>query len=68
MVNVKYEVDMSSGKPVLVIRCDLSQRFGPSSSGKTEIVASTQRNRKAGVGEIRFGLNVFAPYGGGEGT
>lgn len=57
MINVDMEVDGDE----LTIKVDLSERHGPSSSGKTEIVASTQGNEKVpGHENVRVGLNVFA--------
>ena len=58
MVNIKHEIKGSK----LIIEVDLNQRHGPSSSGKTEIIASTQGNAQLGSG-IAFGLNVFAKPG-----
>jgi len=58
MLNVKTEV---SGKE-LVIRVRLDQDFGPSSSGKSLIVASTQGNVPVpGVPDIKMGLNIYRP-------
>jgi hypothetical protein len=37
-------VEMSVEGSVLTIRVDLSQEFGPSSTGKTIIIASTEGN------------------------
>jgi len=49
---------------VLTITVDLSQRLGPSSTGKTMMIASTKGNASApGVAGVKFGLNVFAPIG-----
>ena len=48
----------------LTITVDLSQRIGPSSTGKTIIVASSGGNANvAGHAGVKFGLNVFAPIG-----
>jgi hypothetical protein len=41
----------------LTITVDLSKRFGPSSSGKTIIVASTRGAVK--VGDVSLALNVY---------
>lgn len=41
----------------LIITVDLSQDFGPSKSGKTHIVATTQGN--VSVGDVKLGLNVY---------
>lgn len=44
----------------LIIEVDLTQTFGPSSSGKTIIVASTQGNVSApDHPDIKVGLNVY---------
>jgi hypothetical protein len=45
---------------VLTIKGDLSKEFGPSSSGKTVIIASTEGNVPVtGAEEIKIGLNVY---------
>jgi hypothetical protein len=45
---------------VLTIQVDLSKRFGPSASGKTMIIASTQGNQKVdGHPAVSFGVNVY---------
>lgn len=58
MLNVRTEI---SGKE-LVIRVNLDQNFGPSSSGKSLIVASTQGNVSIpGVPDVKMGLNIYRP-------
>lgn len=57
MQNVKTEIKGNE----LIIRVDLSARLGPSSTGKTLMVASTKGNANTGKDGIKFGLNVFAP-------
>jgi NAD(P)-dependent dehydrogenase (short-subunit alcohol dehydrogenase family) len=53
-------VEMNVEGNILTIRVDLSREFGPSSSGKTIIVASTEGNQPVpGKEEIKVGLNVF---------
>ncbi|MCC6464126.1 MAG: hypothetical protein IT463_02155 [Planctomycetes bacterium] len=57
-------VDMKVEGDTLVIRVDLSKEFGPSSSGKTIIVASSEGNQtieyeKAGKGGYKLGINVY---------
>jgi hypothetical protein len=43
-----------------IIKVDLSKEFGPSSSGKTIIIASTEGNVPVdGAEEIKVGLNVY---------
>lgn len=52
------------GKLTLVI--DTTKRFGPSASGKTIIVASSEGNQTVpGLDNMKFGLNVYesAPKG-----
>ena len=45
---------------VLTLTVDLSQDFGPSKSGKTHIIASTQGNMPIdGANGAKFGLNVY---------
>ena len=56
MNNVEMSVD---GKP-LVIKVDLSKEFGPSSSGKTIIIASTEGNQPVpGNEDAKIGLNIY---------
>jgi hypothetical protein len=44
----------------LVITVDLSKQFGPSSSGKSRIIASTEGNASVpGREEIKIGLNIY---------
>lgn len=63
MQNVTVEV---KGK-TLLISVDLSQRNGPSSTGKTLMVASTKGNANVpGHAGVKFGLNVFAPLAGAQ--
>ena len=44
---------------ILTIRVDLSKEFGPSSSGKTIIVASTEGSVTVPDREEKIGLNVY---------
>jgi|KBSMisStaDraftv2_1062788.scaffolds.fasta_scaffold2262062_2 hypothetical protein len=57
MQNVKTEIKGNN----LIITVDLSARLGPSSTGKTLMVATTKGNANTGKDGIKFGLNVFAP-------
>lgn len=44
----------------LVIKVDLSQSFGRSTSGKSIIIASTEGNQSIpGNEEIKIGLNIY---------
>ena len=56
MKNIEMQVDGD----ILTIKVDLSQRFGKSSSGKSEIIASTEGNQALpGMDEVKVGLNVY---------
>lgn len=56
MKNIEMQVDGD----ILTIKVDLTQRFGKSSSGKSEIIASTEGNQALpGMDEVKVGLNVY---------
>ncbi|HET9844900.1 MAG TPA: hypothetical protein VFQ02_04090 [Nitrospira sp.] len=55
MKNVEMTVDGT----MLTIKVDLSKEFGPSSSGKTIIIASTEGNVTISNREEKVGLNVY---------
>lgn len=53
-------VEMSVEGSVLTIKVDLTKEFGPSSSGKTIIVASSEGNVNVpGREDTKIGLNVY---------
>jgi hypothetical protein len=53
-------VEMSIDGNILTIKVDLSKEFGPSASGKTIIIASTEGNVAIeGLEEAKIGLNVY---------
>ena len=53
-------VQMTQDGSTLTITVDLAKTFGPSASGKTTIIASTQGNVGAPqAGDIKIGLNVY---------
>jgi hypothetical protein len=52
-------VEMSVLGNILTITVDLSKEFGPSSSGKTIIIASTEGNVAVPNREEKVGLNVY---------
>lgn len=53
-------IEMKQSGNILTITVDLSKRFGRSSSGKTEIVASTEGNVSVPENEkIKIGVNVY---------
>ena len=55
MKNVVMSVDGN----ILTITLDLSKEFGPSSSGKTIIIGSTEGNVTVPDREEKVGLNVY---------
>jgi hypothetical protein len=55
MKNVHLSVDGN----ILTITVDLSKDFGPSSSGKTIIIASTEGNVSVPDRDEKVGLNVY---------
>lgn len=53
-------VEMSVQGNILTIKVDISKEFGPSSSGKTIIIASTEGNISVPEKEdVKIGLNVY---------
>ncbi|MDI6854033.1 MAG: hypothetical protein QME75_10590 [Deltaproteobacteria bacterium] len=53
-------VDMKVEGKDLVIRVDLGKSFGPSKSGKTIIIATTEGNVGVpGHEDIKVGLNIY---------
>jgi len=53
-------VEMKAEGNILTITVDITKEFGPSSSGKTIIIASTEGNVSIeGHEEIKVGLNVY---------
>jgi hypothetical protein len=53
-------VEMSVEGNILTIKVDLAKDFGPSSSGKTIIIASSEGNQSIpGKEAIKIGLNVY---------
>jgi len=55
MKNVQMAVEGN----ILTIKIDLSKEFGPSSSGKTIIIASTEGSVSIPDREEKVGLNVY---------
>ncbi len=55
MKNVQMTVDGD----LLTIKIDLTKEFGPSSSGKTTIIASTEGNVAVPDRDEKIGLNVY---------
>ncbi len=52
-------VEMTIEGTILTMKVDLSKEFGPSSSGKTIIIASTEGNVTIPGREEKVGLNVY---------
>ncbi len=53
-------VEMLIEGNILTIKVDLSKDFGPSASGKTIIIASSEGNQSVpGKEAIKIGLNVY---------
>lgn len=55
MKNVELNVEGT----ILTIKVDLSKDFGPSSSGKTTIIATTEGNVSVPGREEKIGLNIY---------
>ncbi len=56
MKNVEMKVDGD----ILTIKVDLTKEFGPSASGKTIIIASTEGNISIPENdEVKIGLNIY---------
>jgi hypothetical protein len=53
-------VDLKLEGNILTIKVDISKEFGPSTSGKTTIIASTLGNKAVpGKEDVKIGLNVY---------
>ncbi|CAG0976224.1 hypothetical protein METP3_01799 [Methanosarcinales archaeon] len=53
-------VDLKLDGNILTIKVDISKEFGPSTSGKTIIIASTEGNKSVpGNEDIKIGLNIY---------
>ena len=52
-------VDIKVEGNILTIKVDLSKEFGPSASGKTIIIASTEGNVTVPDREEKIGLNIY---------
>jgi hypothetical protein len=56
MKNVEMTIDGN----ILTIKVDLAKEFGPSSSGKTIIIASTEGNQSVpGKEDVKVGVNIY---------
>ena len=52
-------VDLKVEGDILTIKVDLGKQFGPSASGKTIIIASTEGNVTVPDRDEKIGLNVY---------
>jgi hypothetical protein len=52
-------VEMEIRENILTIKVDLGKEFGPSASGKTIIIGSTEGNVSLPGREEKIGLNVY---------
>jgi hypothetical protein len=52
-------VQLTVAGNILTITVDLTKEFGPSSSGKTIIIASTEGNVAVPERDEKIGLNVY---------
>lgn len=52
-------VDITVSGNIMTIKIDLTKEFGPSASGKTTIIASTEGNITIPEREEKVGLNVY---------
>jgi hypothetical protein len=52
-------IEMTVEGETLIIKVDLSKDFGPSNSGKTIIVASTEGSVTVPERDEKIGLNVY---------
>ena len=55
-------IQMTVNGDKLIITVDLTQEFGPSSSGKSITIASTEENISVpGREDVKVGLNIYKP-------
>ncbi len=53
-------IDMQVQGDILTVRIDLKKEFGPSASGKTTIIATTEGNVSVPEHEsIKIGINIY---------
>ena len=52
-------VEMTVEGNMLIIKVDLTKEYGPSASGKSIIIASTEGNYQIPGREEKVGLNVY---------
>jgi len=59
--NLGVNVEGSVENNILTLKIDLSERNGPSSTGKTIIVATTGAAQTIPGTDIKLGLNAYTP-------
>ncbi len=52
-------VDMQVEGNILTIKVDLSKNYGPSNSGKSFVIATTEGNQTVKGSECKIGLNIY---------
>jgi ABC-type polar amino acid transport system ATPase subunit len=52
-------VDVQVKGNKMTVTVDLAKVLGPSKSGKTVLIATTEGNQKINGGDVYFGLNVY---------
>ena len=58
-VNFMKNIEMMVDGELLIIKVDLAKEFGPSKSGKTIIVATSEGNVTIPERDEKIGLNVY---------
>ena len=56
-------IEMSVEGNILTVKIDLSKNYGESSSGKSEIIASTEGNQSIPESDAKIGINVYRKKG-----
>jgi hypothetical protein len=56
---IMKNVELKMEGNILTIKVDMSKEYGPSSSGKTIIIASTEGNVSVPERDEKIGLNVY---------
>lgn len=52
-------VDMKVEGNILTIKVDLSKDFGPSNSGKSLVIATSEGNQSIPDSDAKIGLNIY---------
>ena len=54
-------VNLKAVENKLLIEVDLNQDFGPSGSGKSIVIATTEGNKVIPGTDVKIGLNIYKP-------